>query len=129
MVGIPKETRNAETRVAATPDSVRKLVKKGLQLRIERGAGQTAGFPDDAYVAAGAELTDTAGALGSDIVLKFHKPTSSELLKMKKGALLICFIEPFNKDGTVEKLAELGVDCIGMELIPRTSRAQSMDAL
>ena len=129
MVGIPKETRNAETRVAATPESVRKLIKKSLQVRIERGAGQAAGFPDEAYTAVGALLTDAAGALGSEIVLKFHKPSQGELLQMKKGALLVCFIEPYNKDGTIERLAELGVDCIGMELIPRTSRAQSMDAL
>jgi len=93
---------------------------------VERGAGAAAGFPDDAYAAAGAELVDAAQALGSDVVLKLHKPTSSELLKMKKGSLLVCLIEPYDKDGTMEKLAELGVDCIGMELIPRTSRAQSI---
>src|SRR3954462_10533698 len=121
IVGIPKETRNAETRVAATPDSVRKLVKKTFGVRVERGAGTAAGYTDDAYQAAGAELVDAGQALSSDVVLKFHNPSSSHLLKLKKGALLICFIEPYDKDGSVEKLAELGVDCIGMELIPRTS--------
>src|SRR4051812_9966339 len=108
IVGIPKETRNAETRVAATPDSVRKLVKKSFGVRIERGAGVAAGYPDEAYQTAGAELVDAGQALSSDIVVKFHKPSSAELLQLKKGSLLICFIEPYNNDGTVAKLAELG---------------------
>jgi H+-translocating NAD(P) transhydrogenase subunit alpha len=129
IVGIPRETRAGETRVAATPDSVRKLIKKGVKVAVEKGAGQAASFGDDAYTAAGAELTDASGALAADIVLKIHKPTSAEILRMKQGALLASFVEPYNKDGTLEKLAEMKVDTLGMELIPRTSRAQSMDAL
>jgi NAD(P) transhydrogenase subunit alpha len=129
IIGIPKETRAGETRVAATPDSVRKLIKKGFKLRVERGAGTLAHYPDESFAAAGAELVDAGQALGSEIVLKLHKPLPAEILKMKKGALLVSFIEPYAQDGTLQKLAEMGVDAIGMELIPRTSRAQSMDAL
>ena len=129
IVGVLKETRAGETRVAATPDSVKKLVKRGLSVRIERMAGDRAHFPDDAYAAAGAELVDEATAIASDIIFKVNKPTSAEILKMKKGTLLISFAEPYNKDGTLEKLAEMGVDALAMELVPRTSRAQSMDAL
>ena len=128
-IGIPKESRAGETRVAATPDSVKKLIKKGFQIQIARGAGESARYPDAAYAAAGAELVDQDQALGSEVVLKIHKPTPAEILKMKKGSVLASMLEPYNKDGTIEKLAEVGVDAIAMELIPRTSRAQSMDVL
>src|SRR6185437_3712721 len=120
-IGIPKETRGGETRVAATPDSVKKLIKKGFQPRIARGAGEQAHFPDAAYAAAGAELIDQAEALSSEIVLKIHKPTPDEILKMKRGAVLLAHLEPYKSDGTLEKLAEMGVDAVAMELIPRTS--------
>lgn len=129
IIGVPKESRSGETRVAATPESVKKLVKQGFKVRIEKSAGTLAHFLDKDYAAAGAELVDHNTALGSEIVLKIHKPTSDEILKMKKGSLLISFLEPYNKDGTFEKLAEMGIDALSMELIPRTSRAQSMDAL
>ena len=105
-VGIPKETRSGETRVAATPDSVRKLGKKSLKIRVERGAGLAAAYRDEDYTAAGAELVDAASAFGAEIVLKVLKPTSEEILKLKKGAVLISFLEPYTKDGTFEKLAE-----------------------
>lgn len=128
-VGIPRETREQETRVAATPDSIKKLIKKGLKVAVERSAGASAGFSDADYVAAGAELVDTAGAFGADIVLKVHRPTAHELPLLKRGSLLISFMEPYSKDGTIEKLAQADVNAMAMELIPRTSRAQSMDAL
>lgn len=128
-IGIPKETPSGETRVAATPDSIKKLIKKGFQVRIERSAGEKAHFPDSLYSGFGAEIADTDEAFSSDVVLKIHKPTPNEMLKMKKGSLLVSMLEPYNKDGTFEKLAELGVEAIAMELIPRTSRAQSMDVL
>lgn len=129
VIGVAKETRGGETRVAATPDTVKKLIKKGHQLRIARGAGELAGFSDTLYQTAGAELVDQEAALGLPVVLKIHKPKPDEILKMKKGSLLICLLEPYQKDGTLEKLAEMGVDAMAMELIPRTSRAQSMDVL
>ena len=128
-IGIPKEIRAGETRVAATPDSVRKLIKKGFQVQLAKGAGEAAHYPDAAYAAAGATLIEQDAALASEVVLKIHKPTPTEILKMKKGSVLVSMLEPYNADGTLEKLADVGVDAIAMELIPRTSRAQSMDVL
>jgi NAD(P) transhydrogenase subunit alpha len=128
-IGIPKESRAGETRVAATPDSVKKLVKKGFQITVAKSAGQAAFFSDEAYASAGARLADQDAALAGDAVLKIHKPTPAEILKMKKGAVLASLLEPYAQDGTLQKLAEVGVDALAMEWIPRTSRAQSMDVL
>lgn len=129
IIGLPKETRTDETRVGLTPDSVKKLIKKGFKIRVERSCGLKAGFADEDYAKEGAELTDTAGAFSSEIVLKIHKPSADEISKFQKNSLLISLLEPYLPDGTFEKLAQAGVNAIGMELIPRTSRAQSMDAL
>lgn len=128
-IGVPKESRAGETRVAATPDSVKKLKKKGFAVSIEWGAGAAAQYPDSAYEAAGAELTDQAGAFGCDVVTKIHKPTAGEQKLLKKGTVLVCLLEPYQKDGTLEALAAAGVDSLALEWIPRTSRAQSMDVL
>lgn len=128
-VGIPKESRPGEARVAGTPASIKKLVKKGLKVTIERGAGVPAGFTDQEYAHEGAELVDRASAFGCNIVLKVHKPSNDELPLLKAGSLLISFLEPYINDGTLEKLATSQIDSLSMEMIPRTSRAQSMDAL
>ncbi|MFQ5716525.1 MAG: Re/Si-specific NAD(P)(+) transhydrogenase subunit alpha [Nitrospinales bacterium] len=130
-IGIPRETRKNERRVAATPDSIKRLCAKvkGLRILVESGAGAAAFFPDEAYTAVGAEIVDIKAAFDADIVLKVHRPTESELALIHKGALLISFIEPFNNDGLMERMAEAGVNAIGLELIPRISRSQSMDAL
>jgi NAD(P) transhydrogenase subunit alpha len=129
FVGVPKEQRPGETRVAATPDSVKKLLRRGLAVRVERGAGSLAHYPDEAFRAAGAELVDRAAALGSDIVLHIHKPEAADIAAMKRGAVLASLLEPYQSDGTLEKLAAQGVSALALELIPRTSRAQSMDVL
>lgn len=128
-IGIPKETRPGETRVAATPDSVKKLLKKNFTVAIERGAGAAAHYPDEAYVAAGATLVSTDEAFATEAVMKIHKPSAAERAKLKKGSLLVSLLEPYAKDGTFEALAAAGVDALALELIPRTSRAQSMDVL
>ena len=129
VIGVPKETRAGETRVAGTPESVKKLIKRGHTVQIAKGAGLSAGYTDEAYVAAGAGVIEQDAALGASVVLKIHKPTPDEILKMKRGSMLLSTLEPYKSDGTFEKLAEMGVDAIAMELIPRTSRAQSMDVL
>lgn len=133
IIGLPKETRQGETRVALTPESVKKLVKKGFKVLVEAGAGVKASFPDAQYTAEGAEIVNRDQAWSSEIVVKLHKPTQDEISqvvpKMPKGALFISYMEPYLKDGTAQKLAEAGVSAMSMELIPRTSRAQSMDAL
>jgi H+-translocating NAD(P) transhydrogenase subunit alpha len=128
-VGIPKETRPDEKRVAGTPASVKKLIKKGLRVFVERSAGTLAGFPDSEYLAEGAELADKVTVFNSEVVLKVHKPDRDELKLFKSGTLLISFLEPYLKDGTLEALAGSNIDSLSMEMIPRTSRAQSMDAL
>lgn len=128
-VGIPKETRAYETRVSATPDSVKKLLKKGLKVRLEKSAGALSGFLDSDYQNVGGEIVDAAAALSADIVLKVNRPDLSEVFRMKKGGLLISFLEPDLSDGLLEKVAAVGINAMSMELIPRTSRAQSMDAL
>jgi len=128
-IGLPKETRVDEARVGLTPDSIKKLCKKGFRVLVERSCGLKAGFPDPAYQMDGVELVDARGAFGADLVLKLHRPTPEEVSQMKSGSLLISFMDPFIRDGLMEKLAQAGVDALAMELIPRTSRAQSMDAL
>ncbi len=128
-IGIPKETRAGETRVSATPDSIKKLKKKGYAVAVERGCGTLAQYPDAAYEAAGAELVDKAGAFACDVVTKVHKPTAEEIKLLKKGSVLISLLEPYSKDGTLESLASAGIDSLALEWIPRTSRAQSMDVL
>ena len=129
QLGILKETTPGETRVSITPDTAKKLIKSGLKITLERGAGIAAGFPDADYEAAGVTLADTTGVLASDIITRVRKPSEIEISKFKKGSVLISWLEPYNQDGTLEKLAQAGVSAFSMELIPRTSRAQSMDAL
>jgi len=131
QIGIPKETRAGETRVACTPETAKKLIKKGFSISLEKSAGVLAGFSDADYAMEGLNIVDSATAWGSDIVLKIQRPALNEISLLKKGATLICYIEPFSlsQDGTLDQFAEMGVNVFGMELIPRTSRAQSMDAL
>ncbi len=128
-VGIPKETRHGETRVAATPDTAKKLRAQGLEVVVERDAGRAAHFPDAAYQAVGATLVTAAEALGADIVFKVHKPNDAETAQMRRGALLVSFMELCNIEGKLNSLAQAGVDAFALELIPRISRAQAMDAL
>lgn len=130
-IGVPKETKSGETRVAATPDSIKRLCAKisGLKFLIESDAGKAAHYPDSAYQAVGAQIVDQNTAFDADLILKVVRPTESEVARMHKGAVLLTLIDPFNNDGLMEKLAEKGVDAFGLELIPRISRAQSMDVL
>ena len=128
-IGIPKESVAGETRVAITPDIVKKLSVKGFQLLLESGAGAAAQFPDADYEAAGAEIVDRAGALGAELVVKVRKPSRDEITAMSKGAVLIGLLEQCEDDGTLAALDAQGVQMLAMERIPRISRAQSMDAL
>ena len=128
-IGVPKESRTRENRVALTPDAVKKLIKKGFQIYIESNCGETAGFPDSEYLKEGAKVVSQNEVYSSEMILKVQRPNADEIQKFKKGSVLISFAEPYSMDGTFEKLASAGVTSFGMELIPRTSRAQSMDAL
>ncbi len=127
--GIPKEYTAGETRVAATPETVKKLRADGLAVAIETGAGLGAHFTDEAYAAAGAEIVDHAHALAADVVFKIHKPTPAEIQRMKPGAVLISLLDMCHDDGTFDLLAAQGVDSFALEMIPRLPRAQTMDVL
>ena len=128
-IGIPKESREGETRVATSPAAVKKLVKKGFEICVESGAGLNAGFSDADLAKEGAKLVDKSASLGCDIVFKVHPPTAEELGKLKRGSLFFSHMEPYKADNAMPKLAAAGVNAVAMELIPRTSRAQSMDSL
>jgi proton-translocating NAD(P)+ transhydrogenase subunit alpha len=128
IVGVPKETTEGERRVALVPELVSKLTKVGLEVLLERGAGTSAGFPDTAYQQQGASL-DSNVLSRADIVLKVQPPTSAELQSMKEGALLIGFLAPYNQPETIKALAARKATAFAMELMPRITRAQSMDAL
>lgn len=128
-IGVPKERRDGETRVAISAAAIKKLLKKGFQIFIEKGAGDLAGFSDADLRAAGAEITDGATVFACDIVFKLHPPTDDELARMSAGVLLLSHLEPYTNTALLTKLKEKKISAAAMELIPRTSRAQSMDAL
>jgi H+-translocating NAD(P) transhydrogenase subunit alpha len=127
-IGVPAETRANETRVAATPETVKKYVAQGHTVTIQAGAGTGASFPDEAYAAVGAQIADAAAAFGADLVLKVQSPSVSELAFMKRGAVLVGMLDPFNAENA-QKLAEAGVSAFALEAAPRTTRAQSLDVL
>jgi len=128
MIGVPREAAAGETRVAVTPETVKKLKAQGQTVRVEAGAGVAASVTDAAYVAAGAEISDRAGALGCDLVLKVRSPKGDELPLMKRGANLVGMLNPFDRPG-LEALAAAGLTSFALEAAPRTTRAQSMDVL
>ncbi|RDU95908.1 NAD(P) transhydrogenase subunit alpha, partial [Trinickia dinghuensis] len=127
-IGVPAETRLHEARVAATPETVKKYVSQGHRVTVQRGAGIAASFTDEALAASGAELADAVTALNADLVLKVQSPTESELAWMKRGAVLVGMLDPFNEQNRA-RLAEAGVTAFALEAAPRTTRAQSLDVL
>jgi NAD(P) transhydrogenase subunit alpha len=130
-LAIPKERRDGEARVAATPESVKKLKGLGLDVVVETNAGALARFSDAEYLAAGATIApDEAAALsGADIVLKVRAPEDLEIALFNKGAVLAALLSPHTEKETAAKLAAQGVDAFAMEFLPRISRAQAMDVL
>ena len=129
IIGIPKERRAGELRVAASPDTAKRLVGQGHTVVVERGAGAGAAYTDDAYAASGAQLGDAAAALGAEIVLKVQRPTADELKTMKSGAVLVAMLAPLQHKDDVQAYAKAGVTAFAMELVPRITRAQTMDVL
>ncbi len=127
-IGVPLETRPGETRVAATPETVKRLVGQGHQVTVQRGAGLAASITDAAYEAAGAALGEVADALGADLVLKVDAADAAELAQMQPGAVLIGMLNPFDADNNA-RMAERGITAFSLEAAPRTSRAQSLDVL
>jgi len=127
-IGVPAEMRAGEARVAATPETVKKLVAARHEVIVERGAGLGASVTDAAYEAVGATLGAAADALGADMVLKVRAPEPAQLAAMKPGAALIGMLNPFDRAG-LDRLASAGITGFALEAAPRTTRAQSMDVL
>lgn len=129
IIGIPRESRAGETRVAATPETVKKLAASGKHsIVVETGAGMGASFPDAEFQTAGARVASAEEAFGADIVLKVRGPTAAELPKLKRGAMLIGLLNPYDA-AAVQACAASGVSGYALEWLPRISRAQSMDVL
>lgn len=131
QIVVPAETWENERRVALIPDSVKKLVRAGLSVSVESGLGSQSGYSDADYEEAGATVSgDRAALLGSgDIVLRVRKPSLDEVGQLKQGAIQVSYLDPYNEHELVDALAAQGVTAISMEMIPRTTRAQKMDAL
>ncbi|HWF00646.1 MAG TPA: Re/Si-specific NAD(P)(+) transhydrogenase subunit alpha [Caulobacteraceae bacterium] len=128
-VGVLAE-RSGETRVAATPDTVRRFVSAGLEVNVERGAGHAAAFPDADYEAAGARLGSADEVLGgADLLLKVRPPEPDEARKLKAGAVVVGLLDPHRRRDLLDALAAQGASAFAMEFVPRITRAQVMDAL
>ena len=130
-IAVTRERRDGETRVAATPETVKKLIALGFGVTVEAGAGAGASFPDDDYKAAGAEVVPTleAALKSADVVLKVRGPAPEEIKALKSGAVVVALFNPYQERPTLEALAKKGVIAFAMEFVPRITRAQVMDAL
>ena len=126
LIGVPAETASGETRVAVTPETVKKLVAQGHTVRVQSGAGVAASVTDTAYQAAGAEITDSTGALGADLVLKVRTPSDAEAALMKPGAALVGMLNPFDAIG-LQRLATAQLSSFALEAAPRTTRARAFE--
>jgi len=129
-IGVPKETAEGERRVALVPDAVKSLKRnEKLEIAVERGAGEAAGHPDSQYEEAGAEVVDPDVAWGADVVLRVAVPSVEDVGRLRSGQLLVGHLAPWTSAETNRALAAAGVTSFAMEAIPRTTRAQAMDAL
>jgi NAD(P) transhydrogenase subunit alpha len=128
-IGIPRETRPRETRVAATPLTVEQLVRLGYEVVVESGAGAASSFPDEGYAAAGAAVGTADDAWRADVVLRVNGPTVEEIDRLADGALLVGLLSPALNPELVEALARRPITALAMDAVPRISRAQSLDVL
>jgi NAD(P) transhydrogenase subunit alpha len=130
-IAIPKETHPGEHRVPITPDSAKKLCRMGAEMVVEAGLGEGAGFADSEYEEAGASVSTNREELfrSADLLLRLRKPAPDEIKLMKRGCIHISYLDPFNERELVTALKEAGITSISMEMIPRTTRSQKMDAL
>jgi NAD(P) transhydrogenase subunit alpha len=128
-IGVLKETAQGECRVALTPDIAKKMVAKGYEISLERGAGEAASFTDAEYSDVGVELVSATEVYAADIIARVRKPTEQDLEGLKSGSILISLVESCGEDALLQSLVEKGVRVLAMERIPRISRAQSMDVL
>jgi NAD(P) transhydrogenase subunit alpha len=128
-IGIPKESMAGETRVAATPKTVGQIIKLGFQVAVESGAGDAASFTDGMYASAGAEVVNSSEVWQSDIIYKVNAPNEEEIARIKEGATLASFLYPAQNPDLVKRLSQKNINVLAMDMVPRISRAQSMDAL
>jgi NAD(P) transhydrogenase subunit alpha len=130
-IAIPKEVHPGENRVPITPDSAKKLCRMGAELVVEAGLGLGSGYADSEYEEAGASVSSDRNALFSsaDVLLRLRKPSLEEIALMKRGCIHISYLDPFNEKELVSALQAAGITAISMEMIPRTTRSQKMDAL
>ncbi len=126
---VPRESRDGETRVAASPDTVKKLVGHGFEVHVEKGAGAASGILDSHFVDAGAKTATAKSAGDADVVFKVLRPTPAEAKKYKKGALVFASMDPYGNEKEVEAMAKAGISALAMEFMPRITRAQVMDVL
>jgi len=128
---IPKESLSGERRTSATPETVKKMIRLGAEVAIESGAGAAVGFSDDIYAELGAEIVSDRTALMSsaDMVLRLRKPELDEVAMLKAGCIHVSYLDPFNERELITALAKQGVTAVSMEMIPRSTRSQKMDAL
>ncbi|MDO8211058.1 Re/Si-specific NAD(P)(+) transhydrogenase subunit alpha [Conexibacter sp. CPCC 206217] len=129
LIGVPRETTVGETRVAATPATVRQLVGLGYDVTIEAGAGALASFEDAAYAAAGADVGSAEQAWLADVLLRVNGPTVDEIAKLKDGATIVALLQPALRPELVDALAQRPITALAMDAVPRISRAQSLDVL
>ena len=130
-IGVPKETWPGELRAALAPASVKKLTGLGFEITVEAGLGEGSRVPDSEYADAGAAVSNDRSQVigGSEIVLRVRKPDAADLELLKSGTIHISFLDPFNEKELVQALASKGITAISMEMVPRSTRAQKMDAL
>jgi NAD(P) transhydrogenase subunit alpha len=131
VIAVTKERRAGETRVAATPDSVKKLAAQGFSMVIEAGAGVASNFADADYAAAGASIAKTAkeALAKADIVFKVRAPEADEIKALKPGAIVVATLNPYMERPSLDALAKAGATAFAMEFVPRITRAQVMDVL
>jgi NAD(P) transhydrogenase subunit alpha len=127
-IAVPRETDAGEPRVAATPETIKKFRSFGADVSVERGAGVASGILDTEFEVAGAQIADVA-TKDADMVLKVRRPAGDELAAYKKGALVIAMMDPYGNEPALKQMADAGISTFAMELLPRITRAQSMDVL
>ena len=127
-IAVAREAEANEPRVAATPETVKKLIGLGAEVAVARGAGITSGIPDSEFEAAGATIADSV-TKDADVVLKVRRPAVGELVDYKKGAMVIAIMDPYGNEDALKAMADAGLTAFAMELMPRITRAQSMDVL
>jgi NAD(P) transhydrogenase subunit alpha len=130
LIAVAGETDADEPRVAATPETVKKLKAQGTEVVVQAGAGQRAGLPDAAFAAAGAEIREGDAALaGAEVLLAVRRPSPERARSLKEGAIVVALMDPYGHEDALRALAETGITAFGMELLPRITRAQTMDEL